>query len=259
MSDCLVLLYHGFGSRPAANDPHNLFVPIESVRMQLRRLISSGRCPLTLDEWIAGLANRSWPSGSFLVTIDDGYTSTLEQAAPMLAEEGVPAVVFMPSGRVGGASDWMPTMPGERLLTDGELRQLSAYGIEVGSHGVDHIDLRGLPLPELERQVCESADQLAEIVGYRPRVFSYPFGWYDDAAVAAVARGGYEGAFTIKSAFHRLTVPRIDVNAVDTLRTFAMKISPWWTTAQTLASRLPRLRRAVHQAVGMERRPVDTA
>lgn len=253
-----MLLYHGFGSRSAARDPHNLFVPIESVRKQLRRLLDSGRRALSLDEYLSGLANRSWPERAFLVTIDDGYISTLEQAAPMLAAEGIPAVLFIPSGRIGGTSDWMPTMPHERLLTSSELQQLSAYGVDIGSHGVDHVDLRGLSPAEVERQVVGSADRIAEITGHRPRVFSYPFGWYDDAAVAAVSRAGYEAAFAIKAPFDRLTVPRVDVNAVDTIRTFAMKTSSWWITAQAVADRLPRLRRVVHHAVGMERRPVDT-
>lgn len=254
MPDCLVLLYHAFGSRSTVADPHNLFVEPEALRDQLARLRRAGRHAIGPEEFLAGLRRRSWPRGSFLVTIDDGYVSTLELAAPVLAAAGVPAVLFVPPAKVGGTSDWMPLMADEPLLDAASLRELPAYGIEIGCHGFDHRDLRGLSPAELREQTVDAATALADVTGQRPRTYAYPGGWYDGPAADAVAAAGFDAAFAIRAPLTPFTVPRVDVNATDTPRTFGLKIQPWWPAALRALDRLPRVRRAAHQLIGSARR-----
>ena len=71
-----VLMYHAFGRREPAEDPHNLFVPEDALGWQLPAITRLG--PLGLDEYLARL-----PRGGtgVLVTIDDGYESKLLRLA----------------------------------------------------------------------------------------------------------------------------------------------------------------------------------
>ncbi len=236
----VVLMYHGFGSRTPDQDPHNLFVPLEEFDWQLeylaRRLV-----PIDLATYVAGWHLRRWPRRSVLVTMDDGYRSTLEGAA-RLARYGIPAVVFVPPGILGQTTSWMPEMPGERILSADELREIGALGIELGVHGMDHRTLTGLDPAELRRQVAESRTALADVTGSLPTAFAYPEGEFDAAAVDAVRAAGYTLAFSVGTDGGRFAIPRMDVNGRDTHRTFAIKTAGSLERLIRAADRVPQLR-----------------
>lgn len=52
----------------------------------------------------------------------------------------------------------------------------------IGAHSVSHRNLRRLAVQDVEREMTQSADRIAEVVGYRPRSFAYPYGF--NAAVS---------------------------------------------------------------------------
>jgi len=247
-------MYHGFGNRTPAQDPHNLFVREDALRQQLSSLAARGWTALDLDGYLAGLERGRWPARSYLLTIDDGYPSTIELAAPVLRRRGVPAVLFIPPGRLGGTSAWMPEMPAEPIMNADLLREASAYGIEVGVHGWDHADMVGMDSAELGRHVVDSRTELADLLGTTPRSFAYPRGVYDAAAHAAVRDAGYAVSFAVHDGAGRWAVTRTDVNSLDTERSFALKLSPLWPAAYGLARRLPAVRRTAHRLVGFTRR-----
>ncbi|MHB2024820.1 MAG: polysaccharide deacetylase family protein, partial [Mycobacteriales bacterium] len=188
---------------------------------------------------------------AFLVTIDDGYVSTLQLAAPLLAARGVPAVLFVPAGLIGGRSEWMPAMAGEPLLDAAGLRTLAGTGVEVGAHGLDHRSLVGLSPAELHEQTVRAGELLAEVVGARPRAFAYPSGLHDAAAVAAVASAGYAVAFTAdaRASADRHRRPRVDLNRTDSRASAALKCSLLWPEIESLGRRLPRLRATAHRVL----------
>jgi peptidoglycan/xylan/chitin deacetylase (PgdA/CDA1 family) len=250
----LVLLYHGFGERTTKEDPHGLFVPEEAFRAQLGRLRDAGFQPLDLDGYLSGLARGQWPRRSFLLTIDDGYASNLSAAAPLLADFGVPAMLFVPPARLGGTSGWMPQMPNERMLAAHELNELPAFGIELGVHGMDHQDMVGMTPENLRRNVVDAREALVEITGRVPRSFAYPHGRFDAAAIRAVRDAGYAVAFSVEEPAGRYGITRTDVNATDTDRTFRIKTAPWWPYAIAVARKAPRARATAHRVVGYRNR-----
>jgi peptidoglycan/xylan/chitin deacetylase (PgdA/CDA1 family) len=241
-------MYHGFGRRRPEADPHNLFVPAPDLEHQLDRICRYLR-PLTLDEFLQGLGRRRWPGRSVLVTIDDGYESTLEIAAPMLSSRGIPAVVFICAGLLGGTSRWMDEMPGEPLLDAEGVRALADYGIEVGSHGLDHTLLPGLPEDELRAQVWGSAEMLADVTGYRPRVFAYPEGKIDEAAVRAARDAGYEAAFSVTEQAGRFGITRRGVTALDSMTMFTARLLPGFEKVERLSVGSPKVRRLAAKAL----------
>lgn len=254
-----VWLYHAFDERNPEQDPYNLFVRPDAFEAQLQHLTRTGWTPLDLDGWLGWLDGRPTPRRSFLLTIDDGYVSTLDHAAPILARYGVPAVLFVPPARLGAGSGWMSQMPAEPLLAGDRLRELPAYGIEVGAHGLDHTLMQGLDGDALRLHTVGAADALADLTGLRPRSFAYPEGVHDDDAVAAVRAAGYATALSVSGRSvgggkdRRYAVRRYDVNATDTERTFRLKATPWWPAATFAAERTPKLRAAVHGLLGSAR------
>ena len=237
-----VLVYHGFGHRTAAEDPHNLFVAPEDFERQIRLLLKAFR-PIDLPRYVAGWRSGTWPSRSVLITIDDGYESVLSQAAPLLTRYHVPAVVFVPTARLAGTSSWMPKMSGERLLDPHELVELQRFGIDVGVHGMNHVPLEGLPEETLRVEIDEARAGLGSILGKDLESFAYPEGRFDAASVRAVERAGFSVAFAVHSSGGRFTIGRVPIDRLDSISSFIVKLLPGYQRMYMATHGMRRLRR----------------
>lgn len=243
----VVLMYHGFCVDRRDDDPENLFVEVRRFEEQLSWLLAQGWRPLDLDGYLAARRGQRSHARSFLVTIDDGFTSVLDLAVPVLQRLGVPALLYVPADLAGRTARWLPRPAEERLLDPAALRHLHGLpGIELGVHGGDHLDLRGCGREELDRQVHRAHGRLADLVGEPVRSFAYPFGAHDAAARVAVAAEGFAVAFSVYDDAGPHAVSRIDVNATDTLASFRLKVQlphyrRWWGALE----RVPAVRRQV--------------
>lgn len=81
----------------------------------------------------------------------------------------------------------------ENCLAAGEVKGLFA-GHEVSAHAVSHPYLPDLPPTLLAREILEDRKALEALVGYPVRGLSYPYGFYDEAVVAALPGLGVEYA-----------------------------------------------------------------
>ena len=248
-------MYHAFGRPSGGADPHHLFVSVEDLDRQLR-LIKRFFRPIGLRDYVGGWESGRWPPRSLLITIDDGYSSTLTRAAPILAAHRVPAVLFVPPASLGSTSAWMDEMPDERILTPDELRSVTRFGIEVGVHGMDHRPLSGLDQQELLRQVEGSKGALAEIMGSDPVAFAYPQGIFDAAAVEAVKDAGYSVAFAVLQGGGRHAITRRPVTPRDSLPAFCAKLLPGFERAWAMTAGNRPLRRLAARA--LRQRPSAT-
>ena len=243
----VVLMYHGFAERRRADDPENLFVAVDQLARQLDALRDRGWVALGLDDYLAGLDGAPLPPRSFLLTVDDGFVSVRDLAAPVLRERGVPATLFVPTGLVDRTATWLPEPPHEPLLDAGSLRALDGDGVGVAVHGVDHRDLRGLDPAELDRQVAGSKRELEALLGHPVTAFAYPYGAHDAAARDAVRGAGYAVGFSVFDGPDRFAVPRVDVNATDTLASLRIKLLPAYRTWWRLLQRAGWVRRVVRR------------
>ena len=244
----VVLMYHGFSAGPRSDDPENLFVEIAAFEQQLQWLLDHNWTPLDLDGFLAAKAGRRTPRKCFVVTIDDGYRSVMELAAPVLRRLEVPALLFAPTGLVGRSARWLPMPPDEPLMTRKQLRSLQQdFPIEIGVHGWDHRDLRGLDPVELHRQVDRARTELSTILGRDVRCLAYPYGGHDAEARAAAERSGVEIAFSVFEDDGPFAVSRVDVNATDTSRSFRVKLLPYYRRVWTLLEHAPWVRRSVRR------------
>lgn len=155
------------------------------------------------------------------LTFDDGYQDFRENALPVLESFGFSATVFAVAGMLGGVNSWVeadeepsPLMP---LMGSGELRELAARGVEIGSHTMSHPHLAGLEPEAVRLEVEQSGKVLAEILEEPVEGFCYPYGSLDAAAVRAVSRAGYVyGCATKTRAAHSVhDWPRVFIGQKD--------------------------------------------
>lgn len=253
MTRPLVLMYHAFGARDDATDPHRLFVAPDDFGRQLDTVLRLGFRPLTMDGYLAGLSRGNWPRKGLLLTIDDGYANTLGVALPELRQRSLPATLFALPGRLDGRSGWMPEMPDEPLLGAQGLRDLVAGGVGVEAHGWDHALLPGLSAAALQQQVQATRDALGELLGAPPRAFAYASGQHDARARQAVEDAGYEVGFAVHDARGPYAIRRTDINATETDRTFRLKLTRGWAVGYATIGRLGPVRRAAHSLLGSVR------
>ncbi|KOG29138.1 polysaccharide deacetylase family protein [Streptomyces resistomycificus] len=210
-----VAMYHSVGD--CSDDPYRITVTPERLDGQLRWLRARGLRGVSTADLLAARA-RGEGRGLVGLTFDDGYADFVERALPVLRRHDCGATLFVLPGRLGGDNAWDPLGPRKPLLTADGIRQAAAEGVEIGSHGLTHVDLTKADDDTLHREVTESRALLAELTGEEVAGFCYPYGTVDRRAVDAVRAAGYTYACAIDpgplNGVHAL--PRVHVGQHDT-------------------------------------------
>ncbi len=178
-----ILMYH-----EVSDVPERLCVAPEDFRAQMDWLVAAGYETMTLTTLRRHLAlGRPLPEKAVVITFDDGYASIYGTVYPILAERGLTATFFIPSGLVG--------QPGRVNWT--QLVEMSEAAFEIGSHSVSHCYLADVPARKLKDEVTESKVALERELGLVVEAFSYPYGQWDHRVVEAVQAAGYRVAVTV--------------------------------------------------------------
>ncbi len=212
-----ILMYHEVGG-PAGPS-------VQLFRRQMLELVARFRV-VPLRELPEAMSH---PGDVACVSVDDGYSSSVEKALPILEEAGVRATFFLPSGLLGKA---LPTSYGDRVLVDlAGARELVAAAHEVGAHTVTHAPLTRVPPDAAADEVERSKAELEDALGVAVVSFAYPKGDHDGRAKAIVRDAGYRLAVTVREgllqgSLDRLALPRVLVNETMGMTQFRAKLSP---------------------------------
>lgn len=239
-----VLCWHGFATAPGP-DPHGVIVQRAALATQLRLLNRLDPVGLDLDRWLVQRARKR--TAGVLLTVDDALSSAVEIGLPDMLSAGRRPVLFVSPGHLGGTSTWMTDQRDLPVASANEVAALSRAGVEIGVHGFDHEDMRGLDSSRLRWHTIDAAAAVADITGVRPRAFAYPFGWWDLRAREAVYRAGYAAAFSLYTSGGVLAVTRADVSPPDTPRSLRLKLMPGYRTIWRAAEPVSFLRRGVRR------------
>lgn len=87
-------------------------------------------------------------------------------------------------------------VPRPAILDAEGIAALSAAGMTIGFHTLDHSVLPSLDDAALEDAVTRGSDRLAAVAGAAVRYFAYPHGKVDARSAAAVRRAEFTAAFT---------------------------------------------------------------
>ncbi|MGW4568778.1 polysaccharide deacetylase family protein [Streptomyces sp. NPDC004561] len=189
-----IAMYHSVGD--CSDDPYRVTVGPARLERQLRWLRGRGLRGVSVAELLAA---RARGEGRDLVglTFDDGYADFLDNAVPLLARWRCTATLFVLPGLLGGNNAWDPLGPRRPLLTADGIRRAADAGMEIGSHGLTHLDLTRADDALLRAETAESRARLAELTGGPVAGFCYPYGTVDRRAVTAVREAGYGYACAI--------------------------------------------------------------
>lgn len=189
-----VAMYHSVGD--CSDDPYRITVTPGRLERQLAWLRRRGLRGVSVAELLAARA-RGEGRGLVGLTFDDGYTDFLTGALPLLQRFRCGATLFVLPGRLGGDNAWDPLGPRKPLLTADGIRRAAEGGVEIGSHGLTHVDLTRADDATLTAEVAESRALLTELTGAPVDGFCYPYGTVDARAVEAVRKAGYTYACAI--------------------------------------------------------------
>jgi len=97
---------------------------------------------------------------SYLIGLEDG-----------LIEEKVRGLqdIFCPDGEMDIFDEALP-------LTWKQIKELSGFNIEFGSHTCSHLNLKNIPLEKIEREIAGSKREIESQTGKRVNCFAYPYG-----------------------------------------------------------------------------------
>ncbi len=251
-----VLMYHSVAEVTGPLAPFG--VPANRLRAQLDALATAGYRMVGQTRALRELDGPG-TGPSVALTFDDGYADFLYSGLSVLADVGATATLYAPVEHLGGPATWLGRRAGDfgRLLTAAELAEVSAAGIEIGSHGMVHHWLDVLPADQVTLEVTRSREILADIVARPVTSFCYPYGYHDARVRRAVRQAGYHNACAVD---RRRCVPGDDLFAVPRLhvtpdmdgrrlvelvrsgetgliRRLGRMAQPGWRTARRLAHR----------------------
>lgn len=222
----LILMYHGVG-RPG-EVPSRYIVPRSRFREQMAWLYWAKYKVISLPELVRGYsASVLMPPRAVILTFDDGYADNHAEALPVLRRYKFPATFFLVSGAIGSSCTWStdPNLAGRRMMTQTQIRQLLAEGMNIGAHTVSHTSLTAGSRKDPASDARISREDLEHRFHRRITTFAYPFGDCDSQAVTAVARAGFHAACGSRSgrndpATSLFELRRVEVRGTDSLARF---------------------------------------
>jgi peptidoglycan/xylan/chitin deacetylase (PgdA/CDA1 family) len=142
-----------------------------------------------------------------VLTFDDGYWDNYEVAFPVLMKRGLPAAFFLPSDYIDGKAEFsdkrmMDKKTGkpceivrDRFITWDQARKMASAGAEIGSHGLTHRSLTGMPIDEAKAEIVKSKAVIEDRIHRRCDHFAFPFGSRSDYSknlIGFVREAGYK-------------------------------------------------------------------
>ncbi|MSU66007.1 MAG: hypothetical protein EXS38_07910 [Opitutus sp.] len=221
-----VLMYHKVS--PTQCDA--LTVTAAQLEQQLRWLREAGFQFVPLAEVLRGPL-PAWP---VLVTFDDAYVDTRENAQPVLRRLGVPAVVFVPTAFIGKTSSW--DRNAQPLMNATQLREFVANGGELAFHSHRHPNYAALSVAQIADDVREGLATLRQLDLPAAPGLAYPYGGRPrDATTRAAMRNalvecGLQLGFRIGNRINRLpladpfAVQRLGVRGDESFASFQRKL-----------------------------------
>jgi peptidoglycan/xylan/chitin deacetylase (PgdA/CDA1 family) len=196
-----ILLYHSISETPP--DWIAPFTVRPDVFARHLELISSLRCQvLSVSQMVDRLeAGSPWSDRVVVLTFDDGFADMADVVAPVLAERGFPATLYVTTGALSGRRSGLASrLPPAATLEWRQLPGLEQAGIEIGAHTQSHPALDVLSAPEAFAEIRDSKSCLEDELGHEVRSFAYPHGHHDRRVISMVQRAGYDSACAVKNA-----------------------------------------------------------
>jgi peptidoglycan/xylan/chitin deacetylase (PgdA/CDA1 family) len=229
MSKIPILCYHNIGQSPQDGKFKLLYTSLAKFDRQLWTLRRLGLRGVSIRE---GLQQLQGDSKLVMLSFDDGYLDTVARALPVLTSYGFTATCFVVGDAIGTHNSWDAAYLEDRkpLMTQQQIQQWLAAGMEVGSHSCSHPRLGELSAPQAEREIAGSRAALSAALGVPIDQFAYPYGSFTSTTVELVKRAGYLSAVTVVPGIagpgdDRFRLPRVLVDGESGWLKFLLQVA----------------------------------
>jgi peptidoglycan/xylan/chitin deacetylase (PgdA/CDA1 family) len=165
-----------------------IITPPQRFDAQMGALADAGYRTITPEQLLAYLQDGTpLPPRPVLLSFDDASEGQYTHALPVLLRHGFTATYFVMTV-VLDKSGW---------LSRDQVRDLSRQGMTIGAHTWDHHPVTHYDEADWRIQLVEPARELGYVLDRPVRLFAYPYGVWNQAALPHVAAAGYEAAFQL--------------------------------------------------------------
>ena len=189
-ADVPVLCYHQIRPPTARDgaDARPYIVAPAVLARQMDALDDAGFHTITAGELVEHVARGArLPSKPVLLTFDDASAGQFTDALPILRRHRFVATFFV-----------MTVVLDKRgWLTRRQVRALDRAGMTIGAHTWDHHAVPDYAGADWHAQIDVPTRTLAHLVGRPIRLFAYPFGLWDPAAIPHLWHAGLTAAFQL--------------------------------------------------------------
>jgi len=211
-----------------------LTVMVENFKQQMKYLASKGYKTVTLSEYL--MASVPFDKKTIIITFDDGYEDNYRFAFPIMKEYNFKGTIFccvnaiLKERTTPAVFDYTQ---GDSFLTLEQVRVMSDYGFEFGSHAVTHPHLPQITRREKHDEIFRSKIELEKAIRRPVEIFCYPFGEYDNESIELLKEAGYLGACSNRPGANKFSsrsknqyrLKRTEIGVTDTFFEFEKKLA----------------------------------
>jgi len=153
-------------------------IRLEQFTAQLDQIKSANHTVVALPRAIkAWKTGQSLPQSAFALTFDGGHRSILTEAAPELEKRDMPFTVFIDPARADiGAPQYLGWKDIRRLQRNKD--------VTIGLHPLNYAHFTDTDA--FTRSLNSAQAKMREELSFTPSVFAYPYGKYNEEAMAAL-------------------------------------------------------------------------
>jgi peptidoglycan/xylan/chitin deacetylase (PgdA/CDA1 family) len=205
----------------------------------MRALKKAGYTPITFDQLGAGINGKlPLPEKPILITFDDGYKNVLKFAHPILSKLQMRYTVFVVTGKIGQANDWVVPEGFEpsALMDWDEIREIRASGLaDIQPHTISHRRLSRMSKAELAEELTVSKAKVEQVFQTPTHTICYPYGDHSAAVIEEAKEAGFTYGVTtdfgrVRKEDGLLSLPRISIHHVPylSLEYGISTMNYWW-------------------------------
>ena len=180
--DAKVFIYHRFDD--PKHQSTNTNTSTKELKAQFEYFKTNNYEVVPLEKILNKLKNKEdIPSNWVALTIDDTYKSFYQNGLKLFKEYNYPFTLFVyveaTENRYGDFMTW------------DELKEVKKYG-EVELHSYSHPSLIKLSNEDIAKDTQKAIDIFEKNMGYKAKIYSYPFGEYDDRVKNEILKFGFD-------------------------------------------------------------------
>ena len=182
------------------------WVSPDSFNMHMKFLSDNEYNVITLEAFVEMTrTGATFPRKTVVLTFDDAYTNNYENALPILKTYNFPAMLFVPTDRVGT----------DNHLTWSQIEEMKNSGIfTIGSHGLEGGYFPGYSIDEQKKQIEVSKKILEQRLGVQVDYIAYPIGGFSESIKKMVQVSGYRAAVATNRGYDRYNKDLFEINRI---------------------------------------------